>query len=251
MYRHPFLDHRHPIGVAHRGGAGEWPENTWPAFAHAIALGYRYLETDVQVTADGRLLAFHDDVLDRVTDGAGTIRNLPWSIVRTVRVRGREPIVLLDDLLGAYPDAFFNIDAKHDATVEPLVAALHRTRAHDRVCVASFSDRRLAALRARLGPRVCMSAGRRGVAALRARSVGIAAPLPRADCVQVPLHARGRTIVDERFVATAHRAGLAVHVWTIDDPQTMHELYDLGVDGIMTDQTTALRDVLHRRGWWP
>ena len=86
-----FLDHPGPIAFAHRGGAGDWPENTMPAFAGAVALGYRYVETDVHVTADGVLLAFHDDRLDRVTDRAGVVRELPWSEVRQARVDGSSP----------------------------------------------------------------------------------------------------------------------------------------------------------------
>jgi glycerophosphoryl diester phosphodiesterase len=112
-----FLDHPGPIPFAHRGGAGEWPENTMPAFEGAVRLGYRYVETDVHVTSDGALLAFHDDVLDRVTDHEGDIAKLPWEVVRTARVGGREPIPLLEELLGTFPDLHVNIDPKHDAAV--------------------------------------------------------------------------------------------------------------------------------------
>src|SRR5918993_4898921 len=100
---HPFLDHPGPIPWAHRGGAGTWPENTMPAFEGAVALGYRYLETDVHVTADGVLVAFHDDVLDRVTDRTGVIAELPWSEVQQARVAGTEPIPLFADLLSSFP----------------------------------------------------------------------------------------------------------------------------------------------------
>src|SRR5438552_16072582 len=89
-----FLDWPGPIPFAHRGGASEAPENTMPAFEHAVRLGYRYIETDVHVTADGVLLAFHDDVLDRVTDARGRIDQLPWSVVQRATVDGREPIPL-------------------------------------------------------------------------------------------------------------------------------------------------------------
>ena len=149
-----FLDHPGPIPFAHRGGAGDWPENTMPAFAGAVALGYRYVETDVHVTADGVVLAFHDDHLDRVTDRTGEIAALPWSEVSQARVDGLEPIPLLEDLLGTWPELRINIDPKHDAVVEPLATVLTRTKAIDRVCIGAFSDRRLARLRARCsGPR--------------------------------------------------------------------------------------------------
>ena len=131
----PYLDHPGPLPFAHRGGASEWPENTMPAFQHAVALGYRYLETDVHATADGVLVAFHDDVLDRVTDRTGVIAALPWSDVRRARVAG-EPIPLLDDLLGTWPEVRVNIDPKQDAAVgegeRPGVVEVRPWRRHRR-----------------------------------------------------------------------------------------------------------------------
>ena len=239
-----------PLAFAHRGGASDWPENTMPAFEGAVALGYRHLETDVHLTADGVLLAFHDDSLDRVTDRTGVIAELPWSEVRQARVDGREPIPLLEDLLGAWPDVCINIDPKHDRSVEPLADAIERAGAVDRVGIGSFSDRRLARMRARLGPRLCTSLGPAGIARLRTASYGVPAGRFAANCVQVPPTARGRTLVDERFVRIAHHHGLQVHVWTIDDPEEMTRLLDLGVDGIMTDRPGVLKDVLQARGAW-
>jgi glycerophosphoryl diester phosphodiesterase len=249
---HPFLDHPGPIPFAHRGGAGDAPENTMPAFEHAVALGYRYLETDVQVTADGVLVAFHDDDLVRTCGVDGRISALPWSEVSAARVDGAEPIPLLEDLLGQFPEVRLNIDCKTDAALDALVAAIRRTRSLDRVCVGSFSDRRLTRLRHALGAGLCTSMGPRAVARLRAGS-WLAPPLAgsrAALAVQVPVR-RGRiTLVDERLVRTAHRHGLAVHVWTIDDPAEMERLLDLGVDGIMTDRPAILREVLERRHQW-
>jgi glycerophosphoryl diester phosphodiesterase len=245
-----FLDHPGPIAFAHRGGAGDWPENTMPAFAGAVALGYRYVETDVHVTSDGVVLAFHDDHLDRVTDRHGVIGELPWSEVRGARVDGVEPIVVLEDLLASWPDLRVNIDPKHDAVVEPLADLLARTGSVHRVCIGAFSDRRLERLRQMLGPELCTSLGPRGVAGLRIASLGVGRSRTVAACVQVPVGFRRVSIVDDRFVRTAHAMGLPVHVWTIDDPVAMGRLLDLGVDGIMTDRPAVLREVLERRGQW-
>jgi glycerophosphoryl diester phosphodiesterase len=247
----PFFDHPGPLAFAHRGGASEAPENTMPAFEAAVALGYRYLETDVHVTADGVLLAFHDDRLDRVTDRTGLIRELPYREVKQALVDGREPIPLLRDLLDAFPDARINIDCKHDSAIDALVDVVDETGAHERICLGAFSDRRLGVLRARLGERVATSLGPKGVARLRSASYGLPSGRFAAACAQVPT-GRGRvTLVDERFVRTAHRRGLAVHVWTIDDADEMHRLLDLGVDGIMTDRPAVLKGVLESRDlWW-
>ena len=251
----PFLEHPAPLAFAHRGGAGDWPENTMPAFENAVALGYRHVETDVHVTADGVLLAFHDDRLDRVTDRTGAIADLPWREVAAARVDGIEPIPTLEELLGTFPDLQVNIDPKADGSVEPLIEVIERTGAIDRVCVGSFSDRRISRIRRRLGPRLCTSPGPRGIARLRAAASARVLPAPQRmgvdhGCVQVPVRGGGLTIVEPRFIELCRRLGLQVHVWTIDEPDEMHRLLDLGVDGLMTDRPAVLKDVLVSRGAW-
>ncbi len=247
----PFLDWPGPIAFAHRGGASEAPENTMPAFEHAVGLGYRYVETDVHVTADGELLAFHDDRLDRVTDRAGLLAELPWSTVRQARVDGREPIPRFEDLLGTWPELRVNVDPKHDAAVEPLAEALLRTGAVDRVCVGAFSDKRLARLQHLVGGALCTSMGPRQVARLVAASRGMPGGANlHAPCAQVPTAQGKIPLVTERFVGTAHRRGVQVHVWTIDDPAEMARLLSLGVDGIMTDRPLVLKALLQERGAW-
>lgn len=221
-----------------------------PAFEGAVALGYRYLETDAHVTADGICLAFHDDRLDRVTDRTGVIAELPYREVRAARVDGREPIPLLEDLLAAFPEARINIDPKHDGAVDAVAAVVRRAGAVDRVCMGSFSDARLARLRAALGPRLCTSLGPRSTARLRGGSFGLPGGRPPGACAQVPHHYKGVTLVDERFVDKAHDLGLQVHVWTVDDPAEMEDLLGIGVDGIMTDRPAVLRAVLESRGSW-
>jgi glycerophosphoryl diester phosphodiesterase len=221
-----------------------------PAFEHAVGLGYRYVETDVHRTADGVLLAFHDDVLDRVTDGSGTVAELPWSVVRTALVDGVEPIPLLEDLLGAWPDLRVNIDPKHDGAVEPLIDVLRRTGAVDRVCVGAFSDERIARVRDAL-PGICTSLGPNGSLQLGLAATGTdGIGALDSPCAQLPPTYGDVTIVSEELVAEAHRRGMQVHVWTIDDAAEMASLLDLGVDGIMTDRPAALKEVLEARGQW-
>lgn len=245
-----FLDHPGPIAVAHRGGAGVHPENTMDAFAHAVSLGYRYLETDAHLTSDGHVIAFHDARLDRVTDRRGLVEALTLREIREARIGGTGEIVVLEELLTAFPEQRFNIDPKSDSVVAPLARLLARTEAIDRVCIGSFSDSRIAEMRRLVGPELCTSGGPRAVARLRIASVGGRTKVPPMGCVQVPTRARGVTIVDARFVRAAHRRSLPVHVWTIDDPAEMHRLLDLGVDGIMTDQPEVLRGVLRSRAAW-
>jgi glycerophosphoryl diester phosphodiesterase len=244
---HPYLDTPHPIAFAHRGGVGEHPENTLPAFEHAVDLGFRYLETDVHATADGVLVAFHDEHLGRTCGIDAEIGDLSWSELSEVRVEGEAPIPRLGDLLMQFPEARFNIDAKADGAIEELVAVIQRTESLDRVCLASFSSRRLRKLRKLLGPGLLTNVGPVGIVVL---SVFGRLPGSHPQAAQVPPSQGWYTVVDERFVRNAHRAGIPVHVWTIDEPGEMHRLLDLGVDGIMTDQPEALRDVYEERGIW-
>ncbi|BBC97238.1 glycerophosphodiester phosphodiesterase [Streptomyces griseofuscus] len=249
--RHPYLDHPGPLAFAHRGGAADGVENTAAQFRRAVELGYRYIETDVHATADGRLVAFHDTTLDRVTDGAGRIADLPWSEVRRARVGGREPVPLFEELLETFPEVRWNIDIKAEPALRPLLDLLERTGAWDRVCVGSFSEARVLRAQRLAGPRLATSFGTRGVLSLRLRSWGLPAAVRRsAVAAQVPEAQSGVPVVDARFVRAAHARGLHVHVWTINEPERMHRLLDLGVDGIMTDHIDTLRKVMEERGVW-
>jgi glycerophosphoryl diester phosphodiesterase len=244
------------LAFAHRGGAGHPElsrlENTLAAFRHAVSLGYTYLETDAHATSDGVLLAFHDRVLDRVTGSVGSIAETAYVDLRTAMVAGREPIPRLVDLLEELPAARFNVDLKSDAAVGPLAELVERTGAHDRVCVGAFSERRLRDFRRRVSRRVATSYGPVGVGLSRYAPGFLSARVLAGggDALQVPLRHRGMRILTAGFLARAHAAGKPVHVWTVDDPAEMHSLLDLGVDGLITDRTDLLREVLVARGQW-
>ncbi|MFJ3335615.1 glycerophosphodiester phosphodiesterase [Streptomyces sp. NPDC086766] len=249
--RHPYLDHPGPLAFAHRGGAADGLENTVAQFRRAVALGYRYIETDVHATADGRLVAFHDATLDRVTDGAGRIADLPWRDVARARVAGREPVPLFEELLETFPEVRWNVDVKAEPALRPLLDLIERADAWERVCVGSFSEARVVRAQRLAGPRLATSYGTRGVLGLRLRSWGLpAAPRRSAVAAQVPVAQSGVPVVDPRFLRAAHARGLQVHVWTVNEPAWMHRLLDLGVDGIMTDHIDTLREVMEERGVW-
>lgn len=253
-----FFDHPGPLAFAHRGGAAYAEnvgfENSLYAFERAVELGYRYLETDVHASADGVLLAFHDATLDRVTDGAGRISRMTQAQIRRASIGGAYPIPTLAEILSSWPEVRVNVDVKDAGAIEPLARTVQDLTAYDRVCVASFSARRLRRVRRRLGPRVATALGPVGVAGLRLvpaprlRSLLLSAPVP---CVQVPQRVPGLRLVTPGFVERAHRLGKHVHVWTVDDAAAMEHLLDLGVDGIMTDRIDTLRTVLDARGQWP
>ena len=180
----------------------------------------------------------------------GLIRELPWREVKAACVGADERVPLLEDLLGSWPNLRVNIDPKHDSAVEPLVSAIERSKAVDRICVGAFSDRRIARVRMALGRRLCTAMGPASTARLRAASYRVPVGRFAADCAQVPIQQGRVRLIDERFVLAAHVRGIAVHVWTIDDEAEMERLLDLGVDGLMTDRAELLRSVLQRRGSW-
>ncbi len=245
-----FLDYAAPLAFAHRGGAGHFPENSWKAFEHAVKLGYAYLETDAHATADGTVVAFHDRTLDRVTDGSGRIAELTAGQVAAARIGGTEPIPLLAELLMTWPGVRFNIDVKDEPVIGPLAEVLRATGSWDRVCLTSFSARRLSAIRRLLPQPVCTATTPVGIGAIRARlpARALAARFSALGvrCAQIPY-----SMATPQFIRHAHAAGLQVHAWTVNDPAMMTRLLDLKVDGIMTDQTEALRDVMIARGLWP
>jgi glycerophosphoryl diester phosphodiesterase len=243
---------------AHRGGATYEPnlyrENSLHAFKEAVALGYRYLETDVHATRDGVLLAFHDRVLDRVTDRTGAIAELTYAEVAEARIHALDPIPRFSELLAEFPDARFNVDVKSPRAVALLAATISEHGAYDRVCVASFGIRRLYELRRRLGWRVPSAASTLGVAANRFLPWVTWALNTPAPVLQIPLSisvvGRRLSVLTPALVEAAHRAGKKVQIWTVDDSEIMERLIDAGVDGIFTDRVDTLKDVLVRRGLW-
>lgn len=248
--KHPFLDHPGPIAIAHRGGGLEGEENTMPAFAQAVALGYSHVELDVHTTRDGVVVIHHDADLARMTGETRTIAGMTWDELRRVRTKGGAGIPRLADLLEEWPELFVNIEPKADAAIEPLAALIRAMGATPRIGTGSFSAARTARLAGLLGPDLCRSPAWAGVLNVRLAGLGLPAPRPDAQMLQVPERFRGIPVVVPGFVRAAHRMGLAVQVWTVDDAAGMERLLDMGVDAIMTDRPTLLREVMRKRGNW-
>ncbi|MDQ0798912.1 glycerophosphodiester phosphodiesterase [Arthrobacter sp. SLBN-112] len=262
----PFFEHpgdagrQLPIAMAHRGFSMDGLENSMAAFRAGVELGFRYLETDVHTTADGVLLLFHDETLDRVTDGRGRVQDLSAAEVAKARINGREPIPTFDELVTRLPEARLNLDIKDWSSVHSTAAAIERHQVHHRVLVASFSDRRRRAVLKLLSRPVASSAG----VASNALFTLLGPVVPRrvfrrimrralrdVQALQVPVRYGRVPVVTAGFIRRAHDLGLVVHVWTINEATEMRRLLQLGVDGIVTDRADLLRDVLIARGQWP
>lgn len=262
MDRHPYLDGPFPRAYAHRG----WHlddltgcENTLAAFRRAVDEGFGYLELDVRASTDGVVFVHHDASLDRTTDGHGLIGALPAGAVAEVKVRGREPIPRLEQVLTELPDARITIELKSEAVIVPLLGVLERTGAWHRVCVGGFVERWLERARAGGGKQLFTSMAMPSALGLRSRAWLDALPAPlrhlpalpvRGGLAQLPRRLGALTVVDGALLRTAHGAGREVHVWTVDEADEMAELLDLGVDGLLTDRPDVLRTVLQNRDQW-
>jgi glycerophosphoryl diester phosphodiesterase len=241
------------LAIAHRGGAGLAAENTMDAFARSYALGVRYLETDLRLTADGVLVVFHDAGLDRVTDGRGPISKMTFERLRQLRVGRVHCIPTFAEVLDAFPDACFTIDLKDERAIGELARVLIRTGATGRVCVAGAWDSWLRRVRDQVGPELTTALGWRQLSTLVASSharVGLAGMRLSGAFAHVPLRVGRLPVYGERLIARARAVGVSIIVWTVDEPDQMHRLLDAGVAGIISDRPDVLREVLIAREQW-
>lgn len=257
-----------PRLFAHRGASGLAPENTIEAFRSGLAAGADRLELDVHASRDGHIVVFHDETLDRTTEAGGLLRERTLAELKQLDAgyrfedeAGRFPyrgkgirIPTLAEVLEIFPGVPLNIEVKHDdgRTVEAYFELLQRYRARDRVLSAAFEDPILQRLRA-VSPEAVTSLSAEEVADFVGRCLGGSFEGYQAPgrALQVPPRYEGIEIVTPDFIAAAHRFGMEVHVWTINDEDEMHRLLDLGVDGIMSDFPSRAKAVLEKRGLRP
>lgn len=237
---------------AHRGGAkveaNGGIENTLAAFGHAEKLGYRYFESDIRVSSDGVPFLFHDETLARMCGRPERFIEMPAADLDAVLIDGREHIPRLEHALEAFPGAIWNLDVKTPQATDAALAMLRNQHALPRACLGSFHHSTLTAVR-RAAPEAVTSASRREIVQAAIRPARLLTRSP-ARAWQVPSHFGTRPLVTPAFVRKAHAVGVQVHVWTIDNRAQMEALLDMGVDGLMTDRTDTLRDVLTERGLW-
>ena len=238
------------LAFAHRGGNEFAPENSFRAFKSAVDIGYKYLETDVHLTKDGFLIAFHDDTLDRVTDKSGLIRDLTLSEIKKAKIAGTDEIPLLSELLNSFTDCFFNIDCKVDETVQPLINLINNKDFINRVCIGSFSQKRINFIRKSLGKEVKTSMGPAEVILSKFLSYTSLGYNFKSSYTSIPIRRYGINLLDERNINYLKSNNQKVIAWTINDEDQMKMLINIGVDGIMTDNLTLLKKVLIEESLW-
>lgn len=254
----PVAANPNPKVFAHRGGSDEAPENSFSAFRSMQDRGLRYLETDAHLTADGVVVLSHDGTVDRAYNGEGAIADLTYTEILTLRNAAGEQMPRFIDVLEQFPELYINIDTKTDEVVDPLIDVIEEAQSASRTLVASFSEKRLERVRNRDVEGLSTSLGVAPVVRLMLASETVSDAdtwrVPGSNqsvtAVQVPERFRGVRVVNPRFIATAHQSDMAVHVWTVNDANSMVRLLDWGVDGIITDRPTMLQDILKARGQW-
>ena len=236
-----FFDLPGPRVFAHRGLHLDVPENTAGSFRAALEAGIRYIETDVVASRDGIAMIAHDLTLDRVANDSRALADVTAAELADVDLGG-EGFITLRDALERFPTARFNVDVKDLRAVPDVVNVIRATESLDRVLITSFSATRRRAVVAEL-PDIASSAASTEFARIfLAARLWITPPLPRIQAVQIPARGLGVDTVTPTLIDRYHRAGLEVHVWTINDPVEMARLLALGVDGIVTDRADlALR----------
>jgi glycerophosphoryl diester phosphodiesterase len=246
-----FFSTPRPRVFGHRGSAGTHPENTLASFQAAVDLGVRYLETDVHMTRDGEIVVSHESDLELVSGRPGVIKEMDYADIAKAdagyafTLDGKEfpfrgkglRIPRLAELLAMFPSAFFNIDLKPEESsiVEPALRLIDAAKMRRRVLLASEHQNCLDEVRA-LAPGIPTSFGYLEIAAfMQAMAARDTAYQPRGDALQIPAEYHSWKLATPESLAMAHRCGVEVHIWTVNDEPAMREMLELGVDGIMSD----------------
>lgn len=253
------LNYDRPIVLAHRGGSLIAPEHTMAAFNKAADLGVHGFEIDIRLTKDEEIIVFHDEFIDRTTDGAGKAAEMTLEKLRTfdlgyhfVDLEGNhsyrdagEKVVLLRELLEEFPQMYVNIDMKdspetYEGSLMPskLWRLIESMGVQDRVAVTSFYDEQIDRFNLYAQNRVALGAGenevRKAYAAYNSQFGHLYQP--RADVFQIPVKSSVFRLDSPRFIAFLNELNIPVHYWTINEPEAMHSLIAAGAKGIITDR---------------
>jgi len=265
---HPYFDRPMPLVIGHRGAAGVAPENTLVGFETGLSEGAHMIESDIHVTRDGVPVLIHDPDLDRTTNGRGSVEDMDWAELRTLDAGCRFSdsaetrtdysgrgigVPRLRDAFEAFPSTPFNLEIKASAQdlVASVVALVQEFEREDRTLLVSGEDGIQSLLRRELTETGCRPALGASLSDIVDIAVSAREGKPHTSdsmAIQVPLDFGGNRLVTPALIDHCRSHGVEVHVWTINDPETMHELLDLGVGGIVTDLPGVLADVIaHRR----
>jgi len=238
------------LAFAHRGGNDFAPENTFESFQFAVDNGFKYLETDVHLTSDNKLMAFHDPTLDRVTNYEGKINDFSSTDLKKVRIKDKYRMPLMAELLESFPDSFFSIDMKCDESVIPLINLIKSNNAVERVCFASFSQDRLNFVRENLNNKCITSMGPKEIIIAKIFSYINLKKNINSHLASMPISRYNIKLLNKRSINYLKSLNIKVVAWTINNEFQMRNLIKLGVDGIMTDKLKLLKEILIEKNLW-
>jgi glycerophosphoryl diester phosphodiesterase len=266
----PFFKNDRPLVFAHQGGELIAPSNTIAAFSQAADMGVDILDTDLHITKDGYLVAIHDPTVDRTTNGHGKISNMTLAEIQKLDAgyhfkdlqgqysnRGKGVYIpTVDDLFQKFGNYRWSMEIKddnpsgrYDEMAKKLWSLIKKYHMEDKIFISSFDQNILTTFEKYAKGRVAISGGRQEVTKFVIFHKFFLRDLyqPHVDAFQVPTASSGFDLTDKRLISGAHRRGMKMIYWTIDDEKTMKELIDAGADGIQTNRPDLLLKLLKNR----
>jgi glycerophosphoryl diester phosphodiesterase len=230
------------IGLSHRGNSKRFIENSFEAFNSVIQMGYKYIETDLRMTLDGEVIAFHDPDLKRLFNLDLQVKDLTFNQIDNLFKEKNCSLLTLEDTLKKFPKIHFNIDLKVEEVIQDSIKVVTDLNAFDRVCFASFRSSRTEKV-LRHNQNIIVSMGMKDVALFKFFNFHN----EKIKIVQIPLKWKGIKILTRNLIQKAQKSNLLVHVWTINDRKLINNLIDLGVNGIVTDEPELLMEIMKKR----
>ncbi|OUW08597.1 MAG: hypothetical protein CBD19_02695 [Gammaproteobacteria bacterium TMED159] len=230
------------IGLSHRGNSKEFIENSLEAFKSVAKKGYKYIETDLRLTLDGHVVTFHDEDLKRLFDLDVKIKNLTLKEVNILFNKHKCELFTFEETLNYFPEIYFNIDLKIKEVVMKTINIVEKTKSFNRVCFASFKSLHTKMVLDK-HPEAITSMGLTDVALFKFLKIN----RKNSNILQIPIKWNGIKILTKKLISDAKKRNLLIHVWTINNPNEMEELIDMGIDGIVTDEPDILMNVIKNR----
>ena len=230
------------VGLSHRGNSKKFIENSFEAFNSVIQMGYKYIETDLRITLDKEVIAFHDPDLKRLFNLDLQVKDLTFEEIAGLFKEKECRLLTLEDALKKFPDIYFNIDLKIKEVIQDSIKVVADMNAFNRVCFASFHSGHTEKV-LKHNQNAMVSMGLKDVALFKF----FKAYDKNIKIMQIPLKWKGIKVLTKNLIQKADKCNLLVHVWTINDRNTINNLIDLGVNGIVTDEPELLMEIMKER----
>lgn len=267
-----FFNHDRPLVIAHQGGEHLAPSNTMASFSVAEELNVDVLEFDIHITKDGHLVTIHDDTVDRTTNGSGRVADLNLAEIQKLdagyyfkdlngdysyRDKGVY-IPTVEEVFQTFGNRRMVIEIKatnpperYDEIAEKLWKLLVKYNLEEQVNIVSFDQKLVDTFQTYAKGKTPLAGGKQEVLKFVLAHKLFARNLynPSVDAIQIPMSESIFDLTDKKIIKGAHRRGMEVHYWTINDKDTMRFLIEAGADGIMTDHPDLMVELLDEMGY--